>query len=1538
MLVTLIGKKSIYNIKLPQTPIGNYWISDKSEEVERKLVNIEGRDGNWQIITNNKVKAINPKALSIENDKINISPETEIAAERIILKENNMYGVCIGGLNNFYIVYCSPIYENDLINLTVKNTREIFIGRSEKNHIVYNNKLVANTHARLFISNNELFLENFNKKIGTCVNNQIVSNDVVKLSNGDKIFILGLTIIIMGKNLIINNPLNNVTYKKDYLVLNNIKNDAILKEDSGDEDEDVYNVDYFSRAPRIVNRIKKEEVRIDAPPQIESKDETPILLVLGSTLSMGLMILISGTRTLDSQISGKQSSKQMIFQIVLISLMLIGMILIPVLNVKYSKKKKAKHEEKRQQRYKNYIDKKIEFIDDAMYAQREILLQNYPSTERCQKIILDKQKNLWERKIEDEDFLTVRLGIGDVPLEIDIRYPEERFMMEDDNLIEILNSVAKKSKILQRAPIKFSLVDHRFSAIISTDEELRTRFLENIILQLIALHSYDDLKLVFLLKEDKKDKWEKIKMLPYLWNETKKIRFFADNYNDMEKVSKYLEEIAKQRIEELNEKKFDNGHNKIFKPYYLIITDDYKKIENLRIVQEVLKEDEKIGFGLLSLSDSVNQLPNENESFINLEYGKEGQLFESEITEDSFKSFKYNLVEDIRFNEITSILANIPIKYTVQGKNTLPNSYNFLEMYDIGLIEQLNVLERWNKNDSTLSLEAPVGIDSAGRVIGLDIHEKFHGPHGLIAGSTGSGKSEFIITYILSMAINYNPNDVAFVLIDYKGGGLAGAFQKGNIKLPHIVGTITNIDTVGLQRSLASIQSELRRRQIAFNKARDITDEGTIDIYKYQKLYHNGVVKKPIPHLLIICDEFAELKQQQPDFMDELISVSRIGRSLGVHLILATQKPAGIVNDQIRSNSRFAVCLKVQTKQDSNDVINRPDAAMLKGEGQFYLQVGNDEYFNLGQAAWSGAQYLPSNIMKKKVDNSIEFISNIGAPIKSIDDTIQRKANAEGEQLTRIVQYLNDLANKEKIKTQNLWLDNIPEDIYFEDVKKKYKVEHERNHIVPIIGEYDDPYNQRQGIAAIDFDKVGNTVIFGNAESGKETLLSTLCYDLIKNYSTEEIWTYILDFGNEALKIFKDAPHVGDTILLNEAEKIQRFFEFITLEIKNRKKLLSDYSGDYKLYIKETGKVLPTILVIINNYGAFAEAYQMPEYDDLILSATREGLSCGITFILTVNSYNNLRYRLIQNFKHRIALNLNSDDEYYNVFDKVGKKRPSNNFGRGLIKIEDELFEFQTAKICEGYEYNILVRNTIEEAKEKNKLCAKSIPVLPEKVTFGDLKSNLNAITSIPVGITDKDLKVYNYNFSKNIINVITSKNFDDAIEFTSYILDEIRQLEEINVIVFDADKVLTNENDSVKSEYEIFVFELEKKLSKDKHNLCVIVGLDKFLNSIEELSAFFINHIKKAEERGNYSFIIVDSASKIKLHEYDIWYKTYISKEDGIWIGNGFNDQYLIDISTNRRDIINNCGRSMGYAVKGGIPTYTKFLEMKDKGDDDYE
>lgn len=217
-------------------------------------------------------------------------------------------------------------------------------------------------------------------------------------------------------------------------------------------------------------------------------------------------------------------------------------------------------------------------------------------------------------------------------------------------------------------------------------------------------------------------------------------------------------------------------------------------------------------------------------------------------------------------------------------------------------------------------------------------------------------------------------------MIDYKGGGMAKSFEN----LPHTVGIITNLDGSAIKRSLVSIESELRRRQKIFAEVSKQIGVSNIDIYKYQKLYREGAVSEPLQHLFIISDEFAELKTQQPEFMAQLISAARIGRSLGVHLVLATQKPSGVVDDQIWSNSRFRVCLKVQERADSMDMLKRPDAAELTNTGRFYLQVGYNELFELGQSAWSGAPYCPTDHFVLPKDDSITVIDTNGHILKQV--------------------------------------------------------------------------------------------------------------------------------------------------------------------------------------------------------------------------------------------------------------------------------------------------------------------------------------------------------------------------------------------------------------------------------------------------------------------------------------------------------------------------------------------------------------------------
>lgn len=231
----------------------------------------------------------------------------------------------------------------------------------------------------------------------------------------------------------------------------------------------------------------------------------------------------------------------------------------------------------------------------------------------------------------------------------------------------------------------------------------------------------------------------------------------------------------------------------------------------------------------------------------------------------------------------------------------------------------------------------------------------------MAAGTTGSGKSEIIQSYILSLAVNFHPYEVSFLLIDYKGGGMANLFKD----LPHLLGAITNLDGAQSMRALASIKAELQRRQRLFGE-HDVNH-----INHYQKLYKLGEAEEPMPHLFLISDEFAELKAEQPEFMKELVSTARIGRLLGIHLILATQKPSGVVDDQIWSNSKFKLALKVQDASDSNEILKTPDAAEITLPGRAYLQVGNNEIYELFQSAWSGADYTAGRREKELIDTTI---------------------------------------------------------------------------------------------------------------------------------------------------------------------------------------------------------------------------------------------------------------------------------------------------------------------------------------------------------------------------------------------------------------------------------------------------------------------------------------------------------------------------------------------------------------------------------------
>ena len=829
----------------------------------------------------------------------------------------------------------------------------------------------------------------------------------------------------------------------------------------------------------------------------------------------------------------------------------------------------------------------------------------------------------------------------------------------------------------------------------------------------------------------------------------------------------------------------------------------------------------------------------------------------------------------------------------------------FLEMYNVSKIEHLNIRTRWKENNPTVTLKAPVGVDTLGNLFYLDLHEKYQGPHGLVAGMTGSGKSEFIITYILSMAVNYHPDEVAFILIDYKGGGLAGAFEnkKKGIKLPHLAGTITNLDGASINRSLVSIQSELRKRQSIFNEAKQISNEGTMDIYKYQKLYREGIVTEPVPHLFIISDEFAELKTQQPEFMDQLISTARIGRSLGVHLILATQKPNGVVNDQIWSNSRFRVCLKVQEKQDSMDMIKRPDAAELSATGRFYLQVGYNEFFDIGQSAWCGAPYVPTEEVESKEEDSVQIIDNLGRIVKEVKDS--KKENEENvnniKQIVGIVNYLSEIADEDHISVRKLWMDEIPEFITVNSLINKYGPL-QKDGLEVVIGEYDDPFNQQQNIVIHNVSECGNTIIYGAMGSGKELLVNTLVCGLIENFAPSDINLFLIDFGSEALQMYAKAPHVGNVLLSSDEEKLIRLMKILKEQIYERKKLLAEYSGNPDLYEKATGRSLTTIVTIIDNYAAFNELYE--NLVDEIAYLSREGSKYKIYFIITATAVNEVKYKISQNFGKQYVLQMNDKSDYSSVFGNVKGVYPSKLIGRGLI-LKNSVYEFQTAHICKDEELQAYVTGLTSELNanysDDNVI---KVPEVPEKLTPEDIKIT-QTLENVQIGVDLDLVKPVVVNLKKSVVNVITGKNIDEVIATGRGIAELVSRIDNCEVTILDSE---TEESKIV----EIYNMMVERNNSyKDDNTLTFdrkVIFIMNWQSIIDNLSTDGKDKleclIKHCELEYSVTFILCDIAESVKKYNRSNWYVMRADSSDYVWVGMGIDEQSVFNNPINYREV----------------------------------
>ena len=1518
MIINLIKSKQMFSLTLPNKVKGQYWVTDIDENGKpRDLISIEAINGDWVVKSNKFVSILNSENKPVDNT---------------VLKPSNFFNLKINGIEESVKLFTEKIDSSrqTFRKVVIRTSDTLSIGRTEENNICFENKFVSSKHAKLSYANGAWSILDTGSTNGTYVNGYRV--DSKNLVAGDHIYIMGLRIVIGHNFLAINNP--------DSLVKINSKSLTDYKPQVADldaEPTEIADTEYFFRSPRFHREIEHAEIKIDPPPQLQNPETVPMALMLGPSLTMGLASLSTGLLTVSNVLSNGGEFTQALPTLMMSVSMLLGTVLWPILTKKYEKKNRIKNEKKRQEKYLAYLDHVRDEIKRKCKEQSDILSENFVSPEECANRIAEESPKLWERVNGQGDFLRLRLGLGNLPLDAEIKYPEKKFTMDDDNLQDAMFSLGSEPKQLNNVPISVSFVDH-ITVGLHGEYPQTLNMLKSLVLQMISLHSYDELKIMLITDETDASDWNFIRPIPHFWNDDKTVRFFATNADEVKELSAYIEKNILSRSGDSRQNYSD------FSPYYVIVSTSKKLSEKCEGLQQLLKVKNNIGFSVLFSAPALKDLPKETKMVVSLDSDK-SRLYDRDDTTGQGISFVADTINEAALDNLSLDIANIELDLGSQTYS-LPNMITFLEMFNVGKIDHLNSLTRWKENNPTITLQTPIGVDSYGESFNLDLHEKYHGPHGLVAGMTGSGKSEFIITYILSLAVNYHPDEVAFILIDYKGGGLTGAFEDTDrgVKLPHLAGTITNLDGAAVKRSLISIQSELRRRQAIFNEARKVSNEGTMDIYKYQQLYRDKVVSEPVPHLFIISDEFAELKTQQPEFMEQLISAARIGRSLGVHLILATQKPSGVVDDQIWSNSKFRVCLKVQERADSQDMIKCPDAAELSQTGRFYLQVGFNELFALGQSAWCGAEYIPTETVEKSIDSSIQVVDNLGRVMMNVKPS-KKKAlqGSKIKQIVAIVKYLSDLASEERISVRPLWLEPIPDKIFVEDIENKYSVKSSGIVLNPVVGEYDDPFNQKQGVLTVPFSSEGNCLIYGATGNGKTTFLTSLCYSLIKNHTADEVNIYIMDFGSETLKMFEKAPQVGGVVVSSDEEKTLNFLKMLQAEMEKRRNLFSEYGGDYASYCKNSGKTIPNIVVLVNNYSGFAEQYE--DLQELFYLISRDGVKYGIYFAVTAVSTNAVRYKTQQNFKTLMTMQLNDPSDYPIIVGKTDGLVPSKCKGRGLIAM-DRVYEFQTAYCSSNDDIQEFIRTYCVELAETATVFAKPIPVLPDAVTLDYVRSYVEGLQKLPIGVSKKSLNVVTTNIKNKVVYPVFSQEVHETVAF----VEEFAKLTALSTttVIVDAEQSTDATKCGCKvidSSFESFVQDVfadmatrnntykdakmdPASLEKFEEKVYMIIGLKRFVEQLtddgkEKLSIL----LAKAESFYKLHFVIAEAVSSISSFSYEEWYKRHVNGSEGLWIGDGVADQYTLKISKVTNELYEEIGNEYGYSVVRNKPTLIKLL-----------
>ncbi|HSO15733.1 MAG TPA: FtsK/SpoIIIE domain-containing protein [Arthrobacter sp.] len=1005
----------------------------------------------------------------------------------------------------------------------------------------------------------------------------------------------------------------------------------------------------FNRSPRVVPRFEQQKRMLPAGPKRQEHHAFPYIMLLAPLMMGGILFAVT------------QNVLSVVF-----------MLMMPLFIVGHYVDQKLQAKRERKEQLKQFRESMAAFRADITRLQnveRSVRLQEAPSVSDTVDSIYKLGPLLWTHRPEHTGFLGLRFGLGTAPSRIQFEEPNSNDT-EAEYMAEIQECMAQFRDI-EGVPV-VSQLRSAGSFGLAGSRGLVDDVARGMVLQLVGLHSPAEVVLAAITSAQSKERWEWLQWLPHVGSGhsplsgdhlaagpaggTALLSRLEDLIDQREAASQTPRPALRPGVDPLG-----TDLAEPILPTVLVVVEDDAPVDRGRLTR-ILERGPDSGVHVMWVASSVQQLPAACRDFMAVDGDHGTTTGQVRLGRHTFPVSCESLDAGLAAQLARMLTPVVDVGKPLEDDSDLPRAVSYATLIGKDFLDNpAAVAERWTENNSVRASAVPNRKDNGTlrALVGskgiepLYLDLKNEGPHALVGGTTGAGKSEFLQSWVMGMAAAYSPDRVSFLFVDYKGGA---AFADC-LHLPHTVGLVTDLSPHLVRRALTSLRAELHHRERLLNrkKAKDLLE-----------LQREADPEAP-PYLIIIVDEFAALATEVPEFVDGVVDVAARGRSLGLHLILATQRPAGVIKESLRANTNLRVALRMADEDDAIDILGVPTAAYfdpsIPGRGAAKTGPGRIQGFQTGYAGgWTTDK--PQRPQIEIVE--MAFGSGPAWAAPAPESPVKEEAaglNDIARMTANIIQAADVLSIEPPRKP---WLDELATTYDFS------KLPNPRTDERLLLGVADDPAHQDQPTVFYEPDQDGNMAIYGTGGSGKSAALRGIAIAAAVTPRGGPVHVYGIDCGSSGLKMLDGLPHVGEIINGDDVERVGRLLRWLRDLADDRAARYSEVRASTIVEYRKLAN-LPDekrIFVLVDGMSAFREAYEYSKLSalwDIFLQLATDGRPLGIHLVVSGDRPNSVPASLLASIQRRLVLRLSSEDDYLSMDvpkDVLGQASPP---GRGLL-------------------------------------------------------------------------------------------------------------------------------------------------------------------------------------------------------------------------------------------------------------------------------